>query len=235
MPSFPYFTSKIHCNIPPAKPFSIAPTTNKRSCYPRRPVIVHNNANGSDGTMGTFPPNPNDAEDEVMMICDDDYNGASSSSNGHASSSFFEQSNGLGNDYCPHSSELFPLMEVADDDIPLMPSTLRKQTAVTCLTALAEAEFEGSSGSGQDDFTRATAVSVVGGGPLFGSSSSTLVAEASPDDEWGQFAHHETQFARSTGGRRVRLHSQRRPRRRRSPAKYDRHGSSLLTSNAWRG
>lgn len=184
-----------------------------------------------DINMGTFAPNPNNAEDEVMMICDD-YNGASSSPNGHASSSFFERSNGLGNDYCPHSSELFPLME-ADDDIPLMPSTLRKQTAVTCLTALANEELEGSSGSGQDGFARAAARSSVGAVGLFGSSTS--VAEgASPDDEWGQFAHHEAQFARSTGGRRVRLRSQRRPRRRRSPAKYDRHGS-LVASNAWRG
>ena len=226
MPSFPSFSSKIHCNIPLAKPSSTAPTAKKRSCCPRQPVQNIS----ADITMGTFPPNPNNAEDEVMMICDD-YNGASSSPNGHASSSFFEQGNGLGNDYCPHSSEMFPLME-ADDDIPLMPSTLRKQTAVTCLTALADEEFEGSStASGQDDFARAAASSV--GAGLFGSS--TLVAEASPDDEWGQFAHHEAQFARSTGGRRMRLQSQRRPRRRRSPAKHDRHGNSLLTSNAWRG
>ena len=182
--------------------------------------------------MGTFPPNPNDAEDEVMMVCDGD----SASPNGHASSSFFEQRNGLGNDYCPHSSQLFPLME-GDVEIPLVPSTLRKQTAVTCLTALAEEEFEGSSSSAHDDFLRSSraAVSSSAGSGIVVFGSSTLVAEANPDDEWGQFAHHhEAQFARSTS-RRVRLHAQQRPRRRRSPAKYDRHGSSLLASNAWRG
>lgn len=194
-------------------------------------VVVEPEDCNSD-IMGTFPPNGNDFEDEVMMVCND-YNGASASlsSKGETSPSYFQQRNGLGNDFCPHSSQLFPLME-ADDEIPLAASSLRKQTAVTCLTALAEEEFEERSGSAhhlQGDFIQG------GGGGLLFASASSLVAEADQGDEWGQFAHHhETQLVSST--RRVRLPSRRRPhQRRRSPAKYDRHGSSILSaSNAWR-
>ena len=196
--------------------------------------------------MGIFPPSRNDDEDEAMMICDD-YNGASFTSSpngGQTPSSYFPLSNGMGNDFCPHSSLLFPLME-ADEELPLVESSLRKQTAVTCLTALADEEefLEGSTGSSHDDFGGGIASASAG---LFCSSITTAASTSlrtetndpnkinnnDDDDEWGQFfAHQEAQFARSSG--RVRLPTRTRPhQRRRSAAKYDRRGNS---SSAWRG
>lgn len=162
-----------------------------------------------------FPPSRNNEDDEPMMICD--YDAVPSS---HETTTCFERSNSLGNDFCPHSSQLFPLME-ADEELPIVSSSIRKQTAVTCLSALAQStDFEDSNNSSHSDFTPRA---------VFG----RLVAEEGPEDEWGQFAHHEAEFARST--RPLRLPSRRRPhQRRRSTAKYDRHGTSVPTT-AWRG
>lgn len=172
--------------------------------------------------MGTFFPNRNDdEEDDPMMICD-----PSSSNEAPGPSSCFRRSHsgGLGNDYCPHSSQLFPLME-ANGDLPLEQSSLRKQTAVTCLAALAETpDYEGGGSNSSNSHPS---------GGVFGGLLLVAPDHPNEDDEWGQFAHHEAQVSRS-GGRRVRIPSRRKPhQRRRSPAKYGRHGSS--STNAWRG
>ena len=178
--------------------------------------------------MGTFFPNCNDTEDDddAMMICNDT---SSSDNNTPRTYNNYTRSNSLSNDYCPHSSQLFPLME-ADVDLPLVPSSLRKQTAVTCLAALAETP----------DYEGPNAATTVGSHALLGGVFGTaLVAQDADDDEWGHFAqHHETQVSRSAASRRVRIPSPRRKphQRRRSSAKFERHGERSSTNVvAWRG
>lgn len=172
--------------------------------------------------MGTFLSNGDGTEDEPMMMSDE-YEGVSSLGRS-STSSCFERSNSLGNDFCPHSSQLFPLME-ADDELPVQTSSLRKQTAVTCLSALVETpDYESGSNGSQEDLTHIHA-----GGGVF----PVLSPDQSPDDEWGHFAQHATDLYRSSS--RVRLPSRRRRphQRRRSPAKYDRRGSPL--ASVWSG
>eukprot|EP00977_Amphora_coffeiformis_P019452 scaffold7257_cov177-Amphora_coffeaeformis.AAC.5 len=166
--------------------------------------------------MGTFPPNRDDREDDPMVILDDYDDGLSSSSRARTlASSCFQRSNSLGNDFCPHSSRLFPLME-ADDELPVQSSSLRKQTAVTCLSALVETPDnecvnDNNNSLGSFDHRFPTIM-------LPDKSH-----EDDDDDEWGHFAQHGIEDYR-TSNRRVQVPSRRRRplQRRRSPAKYDR-------------
>lgn len=171
------------------------------------------------------------------------------------STTFFEQRNSLGNDYCPHSSRLFPLVEQTDDDDELSStmmsssSSLRKQTAVTCLAALDEAtgmidcdlsgnHSSGNSSHGGSDFAHPA----TGFGALLSSTAiqGGLEDEEDEDDaSWGHFAHHHhAEFAQSTSIHQNHHHHRlptrrRRPhQRRRSPAKYDRHGVMILTTSS---
>ena len=167
--------------------------------------------------MGKFPPNRDDREDEPMMMSDD-YNAVSSLTR-IPSSSCFERRNSLGNDFCPHSSQLFPLME-ADDELPVQSSSLRKQTAVTCLSALLETPDYESSNSSHGDLAHHGVFP-------------TMVPDQSPDDEWGHFSHDGIEYYRSSNRVRLPSHRRRSHQRKKSPAKYDRHGSPV--SLGWRG
>lgn len=173
--------------------------------------------------IGTFPANENNEpdEEESMMMCDYEY--GSSSVDSQPQSSCFEQNNSLGNDFCPHSTQLCPLME-CDESTPLSLPSLRKQTAVSCLAALTN-DYEGSHSSHTSE-----------GSQREGNSFGLLVCEDSPEDEqWGQFAHHEADVSSSSlaMNHALRLTSRRRShQRRRTPAKYGRGNAS--GSPAWR-
>lgn len=177
--------------------------------------------------MGTFHPNENDIPEDAnacsspsRMTCDD-YESASLSS-------CFAQTNSLGNDYCPHSSQLFTLME-SDESLSSPLPSLRKQRAVPCLTALAHTPkdsfysdvFSETYQSGQKVVTSSS-----------GNHTGDVVAvSSSPEDEWGQFAQDEVvDFCRSTAttATTCRLPTSLRRKshqRRRFPAKYGRHGT----------
>jgi len=187
--------------------------------------------------MGTFSPIRHGREDETTTIWDN-YDGVSSftssrdnpTSSSSSSSSCFERSDSLGNDYCPHSSQLYPLME-AEDELPVQPLSLRKQTAVTCLYTLVETPPDNEC-INSNDYDSSHGRDFVHRGVF----PDMVVTDQSIGDEWGHFAQYWTDDYGGSSNYRVRLPSRRRKpplQRRRPQAKYDRHGS--LMSFAWSG